>query len=116
MINERAPQMHDDPSITEGSGNVFADLGLPDAEDRMLKARLAMVIGDIITRRGLNQTAAAEHLGIAQPDVSNLLRGRLKGFSLERLFGFARALGSDIDITVTQREFQREGHLRVRVA
>jgi len=107
---------HDDNSISPGSGNVFADLGLPDADDRLLKARLAVVIGDTIARLGLSQKAAAERLGIAQPDVSNLRRGRLRGYSLERLLGFARALGNDIVITVKRPEFEREGHLQVLVA
>jgi predicted XRE-type DNA-binding protein len=106
----------DDNAITIGGGNVFADLGLPDADDRLLKARILMVISDSITRLGLTQTAAAERLGIAQPDVSNLLRGRLRGYSLERLLSFARALGNDIEITVKTSEFEREGHVRVLVA
>jgi len=113
---EDRPMYHDDNSISPGSGNVFADLGLPDADDRLLKARLAVVIGDTIARLGLSQKAAAERLGIAQPDVSNLRRGRLRGYSLERLLGFARALGNDIVITVKRPEFEREGHLQVLVA
>lgn len=100
----------DDNAITIGIGNVFADLGLPDAEERLLKARILMVISDTIARLGLTQTAAAERLGIG-PDVSNLLRGRLRGYSLERLLSFARALGNDIEITVKTSEFEREGHV-----
>jgi predicted XRE-type DNA-binding protein len=106
----------DDNEITIGSGNVFADLGLPDADDRLLKARILTVISDSVARLGLTQTAAAERLGIAQPDVSNLLRGRLRGYSLERLLSFARALGNDIEITVKISELEREGHVRVLVA
>jgi predicted XRE-type DNA-binding protein len=109
--------MHtNDNSITASSGNVFADLGLPDADDRLLKARLAVVVGDTIARLRLSQSAAAERLGITQPDVSNLVRGRLRGYSLERLLEFARALGNDIEITVKQPDFEREGHLRILVA
>jgi predicted XRE-type DNA-binding protein len=107
---------HDDNSTSAGSGNVFADLGLPNPDERLLKARIAVVIGDTIARLGLTQTVAADRLGVAQPDVSNLLRGRLRGFSLERLLSFARALGNDIEITVRQPKFEREGHLRVLVA
>ncbi len=105
----------DDNTITIGSENVFADLGLPDADDRLLKARILTVISDTIARLGLTQTAAAERLGIAQPDVSNLLHGRLRGYSLERLLSFARALGNDIEIKVKRAEFEREGYLRVLV-
>ena len=110
----------DNTSITVGSGNVFADLGLPDADDRLLKARVALLIRNLITGEGLNQTAAARRIGIAQSDVSNLIRGRLSGFSLERLLGFARVLGSDIEIKIKQpqNDYQREreGHMRLMVA
>jgi predicted XRE-type DNA-binding protein len=110
----------DERTIISGSGNVFADLDLPDADEHLLKARLAILVGEAIAQLGLTQSAAAERLHIAQPDVSNLLRGRLRGYSLERMFGFVRILGNDIDITVhrTAREPARlrQGHLRVRVA
>ena len=107
---------HDDNSVTESSGNVFADLGLPNPDERQLKARLAVIVGSTIARLGLSQTAAAERLGIAQSDVSNLVRGRLRGYSLERLLTFAQTLGNDIEIKVKQPEFEREGHLRLLVA
>jgi predicted XRE-type DNA-binding protein len=105
----------DDDTVTVGSGNVFADLGLPNADERLLKSRIAIVISDAIEQLGLSQTAAAERLGIAQPDVSNVLRGRLRGYSLERLLSFARALGNDIDITVRQHDPEQGGRLRVMV-
>jgi predicted XRE-type DNA-binding protein len=101
---------------TAQGGNVFADIGLPDADERLLKARIAVVVSDTIARLGLSQMAAAERLGIAQPDVSNVVRGRLRGYSLEGLLSFARARGNDIEITVKRLEFEREGHLRVLVA
>src|SRR3954465_8132447 len=90
----------DETKIISGSGNVFADIGLPDADDRLTKARLASLIGETIADLGLSQTVAAKLLGITQPDVSNLLRGRLSGFSLERLFGLVRTLGNDIEIII----------------
>lgn len=103
-----------DNNITRGSGNVFADLRLPDADSRLLKARVLTVINDSIARHELRgQKAIAAVLGIAQPDVSNLLRGRLAGYSLERLLDFASALGNDIDINVHRAE--RRGHVRVLV-
>jgi predicted XRE-type DNA-binding protein len=101
-------------------GEQGADLDLHDADEHLLKARLAVLIGEAIAQLGLTQSAAAKRLHIAQPDVSNLLRGRLRGYSIERMFGFVRILGNDIDITVrrTAREPARlrQGHLRMRVA
>ena len=82
------------------SGNVFADLGLPDAKDRLAKAELARKIGGIIVARRLTQTEAAALLGIDQPKISNLVRGRLQAFSLERLMRFLNILGRDVEIVV----------------
>ena len=84
-------------SVTRGSGNIFADLGLPNADEHMLKARVVMFITALIEELELTQQGAAKRMGIRQPDVSKLLRGRFAGFSLERLLGFVRALGSDIE-------------------
>lgn len=111
----------DENTVTTGSGNVFADLGFPDAEEKLLKSRLAALIAETISLLGLTQAAAAERLGAAQPDVSNILRGRLRNYSIERLFDYARILGNDIDITVRRpsREpsrRERQGHLRMLVA
>ena len=82
------------------SGNVFADLGLPNAEDRLAKAELARKISEIIVKRRLTQMAAGELLGIDQPKISALVRGRLGGFSLERLVRFLTILGRDVEIVV----------------
>ena len=71
--------------ITRSSGNVFADLGLPAPEERLAKAKLAAEIARVIAARGLTQRAAARLMGIDQPKVSHLLRGRLAGFSTDRL-------------------------------
>jgi predicted XRE-type DNA-binding protein len=87
-------------NVHRGSGNIFADLGLPNANEHALKARMVLYIGKSIKRLELTQQAAAKRMGITQPDVSNLLRGRFEGFSLERLLGFVRALGSDVEIKV----------------
>jgi predicted XRE-type DNA-binding protein len=89
-----------DTTVIRGSGNIFADLGLPDADEHMLKAQLVMYIGGRIEELGLTQQAAAKRMGVKQPDVSRILRGRFGGFSLERLFGLMRALGSDVEIKV----------------
>jgi len=94
-----------------GSGNIFADLGLPNPEERLLKARIALIIGEKIAQQGLSQSAAAARMGIAQPDVSKLLSGRLSGFSLERLISFVRALGQDVEIKVRPARHREVGRL-----
>jgi predicted XRE-type DNA-binding protein len=90
-----------------GSGNVFADLGLPDAQDRLAKAELAREIGAVLARKGLSQSDAARLLGVDQPKVSALLRGRLSGFSLERLIRFLNLLGQDVRIVVRPKSSAR---------
>jgi predicted XRE-type DNA-binding protein len=98
----------------ESSGNVFADLGLPDAEEHLVKAQLAIEIGRILKRRKLTQQAAAELMGIDQPKVSHLLHGRLGGYSTERLLHFLTALGRDVEIVLrTPPRSRRHGRLRV---
>ncbi|HEU0016594.1 MAG TPA: helix-turn-helix transcriptional regulator [Longimicrobium sp.] len=87
-----------DTRIIEGSGNVFADLGRPNAEELLAKARLVSRISRVIQQRGLTQAAAAELLGAQQPVVSDLVRGRLEKFSMERLFAFLNRLGHDVEI------------------
>ena len=85
---------------TVSTGNVFADLGLPNPEEALAKAELAHKITVLIRERGLTQTQAAKLLGVDQPKVSALIRGRLTGFSLERLLRFLLLFGQDIKITV----------------
>ncbi len=82
------------------SGNVFADLGVPNPEEALAKAELASKIAVLLRERRLTQAKAAKLLGIDQPKVSNLLRGHLTGFSLERLMRFLLLLGQDIRIAV----------------
>ncbi len=84
----------------KSSGNVFADLGLAHPEDRLAKAELARRISGIIAERRLTQLEAAALLGIDQPKISALVRGRLGGFSLERLMRFLNVLGRDVQIVV----------------
>jgi predicted XRE-type DNA-binding protein len=84
----------------EGGGNVFADLGLPNPEQDMLKARLTLQIYRIVKARGLTQAKAGEVLGIKQPHVSALMRNRAGNFSVGRLIEFLTALGQDVQITV----------------
>jgi len=82
------------------SGNVFADLGLPNPEDRLAKAALARRISEVIAERRLTQLEAAALLGIDQPKIFALVRGRLGRFSLERLMRFLNVLGRDVQIIV----------------
>ena len=86
--------------VKEGSGNVFADLGLPNPEQDLLKARLTLQIYKIVKARRLTQAQAGEILGIKQPHVSALMRNRAGNFSVGRLMEFLTALGQDVEITV----------------
>ena len=99
------------------SGNVFADLGVDAPEEALAKAELTAKISEIIAARGLTQQAAAKILGIDQLKVSALLRGKLTGFSTERLIRFLNALGRDVEIVVKDRPRGKgPGHLQVVMA
>ena len=93
--------------VETGSGNVFADLGLPDADDHLLKAQLVSRIDGIIRRRKLTQAKAAELLGLSQPDISRLLRGHFRDFSLERLLRLLMALDRDVEIVIRRKPKSR---------
>jgi predicted XRE-type DNA-binding protein len=95
------------------SGNVFADLGLPHAPEDMLKIEIAVSISAAIRRMGLTQAEAGKIIGVDQPKVSALSRGRLKDFSIERLFSFLTKLGVDVDISLSGGHPDRRGHVRV---
>lgn len=98
------------------SGNVFEDLGLPDAPELRIKAQLAHQVSRIIDKRKMTQMKAATVLGIDQPKVSALVRGRLEKFSIERLCDFVRALGCDVDIHVTEKKKPMPGKLTLTIA
>ena len=98
-----------------GSGNVFADLGLPYAEQELLRAHLTVRIYKIIKERGLTQAKAGEILGIKQPHVSALMRNRSGTFSVGRLLEFLTDLGQDVEITVRPTRKQH-GKVSVVVA
>jgi predicted XRE-type DNA-binding protein len=83
-----------------GSRNVFKDLGIPNAEEHLVKAQLVFKIDTIMKSRGLKQAEAAEVLGIKQPDVSKMLRGEFRQFSVERLLRFLVALDHDVEIII----------------
>ncbi len=86
--------------VTEGSENVFADLGLPNPEQELLKAQLTLQIYIILKGSGMTQVALAKILGVQQPQVSLLMRNRAGNFSVGRLMEFLTALRQDIEITV----------------
>ena len=103
--------------VREGSGNIFEDLRVPDSGEALAKAELATQIASAIADRGLTQTRAADLFGVNQADISDLVRGKLKGFSTDRLLRFLSALGRDIEIVVhARRRTGRLGRLRVLVA
>lgn len=91
----------------ESTGNVFADLKLPKPEEALAKAELAQKIVVILNKRGLTQKDAAAMLGVDQPKISALVRGRLSGFSIERLLRFLLLLGRDVEINVKPRPRSR---------
>lgn len=106
-----------DLAITRGTGNVFADLGFPDAAERQTKLSLALAINGVIARRRLTQAAAAERLGVNQPKVSALARYKLDGFSVERLMTFLVALDQDVEIVVRNKPRSRpSGRISVKAA
>ncbi|HEX8829548.1 MAG TPA: helix-turn-helix transcriptional regulator [Longimicrobium sp.] len=100
--------MIDETVVHDSTGNVFADMGMRDAEERLAKAELARAIRKILESRGLKQAEAAGLLGITQPDVSDLVRGKLARFSMERLQRFLNALDMDIRIQVGPRPSGKE--------
>lgn len=83
-----------DLAAAESSGNVFADLGLPDADELLLKAKLATAVADLVREKGWSQRKAAGVLGLTQPEVCALMNGKLRGFSLGRLIRSLKALGA----------------------
>lgn len=106
----------DDHAIEPGSGTIYADLGGPDLDTQALKAELVSRIDASIRARRLTQTEAAGMMGLSQPDVSRLLRGQFRDYSLERLLRLLLALGHDVEIVVRERQTPGAGRLRVEAA
>jgi predicted XRE-type DNA-binding protein len=100
-------------TIERGSGNVFADLDLPNPEERLAKALLSRLIADSMKARGLTQTQAARVLGTTQPKVSDLVRGNLAGFSMDRLFRYLNALNMNVRIEVSAAPDHEPGRVLV---
>jgi len=101
-------------TVVEGSGNVCADMGVPEPEQALAKAKLAAKIAAAIDEEKLTQTQAAERLGTDQAKVSAIVRGRLDQFSTERLLQYAQMIGYDVEIRFRRRH-AGAGHLRVGV-
>jgi predicted XRE-type DNA-binding protein len=95
--------MSEDSTVTRSSGNVFADAGVPDAATHLVKAELVSRLDEIIRERGLSQREAARLLGIAQPHLSNILRGRFRGCSVERLLRMLTAFDCEVSIVVAKK-------------
>jgi predicted XRE-type DNA-binding protein len=93
--------------VIRGTGNVFADLGYPDASERQAKLRLAYALNQILEQRKLSQAEAASVLGVTQPKVSALRHYKLAGFSVERLLNLLTALDQDIDIVIKRKPRSR---------
>lgn len=89
--------------IEIGSGNVFKDLGYKDHEEALTKAKVAVKINQIIKKRGYTQKQAAEILSVDQPKISYIKNGRLRGFSLEKLFAFLNALDHEVEIIIREK-------------
>ena len=97
-----------------GSENVFADIGLEDAEELLLKAKLVSKISQLIEKKGLPQAEIAKRTGLDQPKVSRLLRGQLSGFSADRLFAILNRLGHSVEVRISAKERPPEkSHTRV---
>jgi predicted XRE-type DNA-binding protein len=106
MLNELGVEnMKARAEHTRSSGNVFADLELPDADERMLKAQLAVQVRRFIEEKGWTQTEAAEAVGLDQPKVSHLLRGHLTGFSVDRLLSILNRLGHSVEVRISAEEY-----------
>jgi len=100
--------------IEKSSGNVYADLGLPDAEEMLVKARLAAKIGEIIKHRHLTQQQASEILGMPQSKISNMLRGNFRGISEAKMLECLNLLGRDIQIVIKKASrTHTTGHTKV---
>jgi predicted XRE-type DNA-binding protein len=92
-----------DDEVVRGSGNVFADLGFPDAVERQAKLRLAYALNQVLDQRKLTQASAAKVLGVGQPKVSALRRYKLEGFSVERLMTLLTAVDQDVEIVIRRK-------------
>lgn len=113
-MRQRKSKVDENHGVTHTSDDVFADLGIHLSDADRLKLHIAMAINSAIQKRKLTQVEAAKILKIDQPKVSAILRGRLDGFSEDRLMGFLFALGRDMEVRFPERRSSERGQLRVR--
>lgn len=112
--SKRKKKSAEDTTVEVSSGNVFADLGLPDAEERLLKAELIFKIARLIEKKGLTQAEVAKRTELDQPKISRLLNGHLSGFSVDRLFAILNRLGHSVEVRISAKERAPEkSHTRV---
>src|SRR5260370_12530802 len=103
-------------SVEQGSGNVFADLGFQDSEERLLKAKLATKIAQLIEMKGWTQSQTAERTALDQPKVSRLLRGQLSGFSADRFFAILNRLGHSVEVRIAAKATApQQSHTRAMI-
>ncbi|MBW3622653.1 MAG: helix-turn-helix domain-containing protein [Armatimonadetes bacterium] len=100
--------MSSEEAVIRGTGNVFADLGLPDPEEHLLKAEIVVNLQALLQQRGLDGRGAAERLGLDEPELDALLRGQFIHYPVERLLRMVNALGSDVKIVITTEETRQE--------
>jgi predicted XRE-type DNA-binding protein len=100
--------MNDEINYTVSSGNVFEDIGIPDADLHLVKAKLVNQISRAVWMKQLTQIQVAEIMGIDQPKVSDLLRGKFRGYSVDRLLRFLNALGHDVKIVVSEGQHNED--------
>ena len=108
-MSKRKAKVIEAIEIHEGSGNVYADLGYPDAEEMLIKARLVLKISEIVRSKGLTQVETAKVLGLTQPKVSALFRGQFRGVSERKLIDCLTSLGRDVQIVVKDAPRRRTG-------
>jgi predicted XRE-type DNA-binding protein len=100
----------------KSSGNVFADIGVPNPDEHLAKADLVIAIASLIKSKGLTQAQASKLIGLAQPDVSKLMRGHFAGYTYDRLFGFLTALGEKVTVRVSTAKNAKDARLEFEFA
>lgn len=114
MVRSMVETDEDRIAATPGSGNIFAEMGIAEPEEELAKVKLACHIRAAITRRNLTQAQAATVIGVDQPKVSALVKGRVAGFSTDRLLRCLAALGLDVDIVIRgESRIRKRGRIRV---
>ena len=101
-------KIREDRAVYASTGNVYADLGYPDADEMLVKAQLVSKIAELVKHRGLTQVEAAKLLGLTQPKISAMLRGQFRGFSERKLIDCLTSLGRDVQIVIKEAPKRRE--------